>query len=55
MTDAIDCVLTLRPLVPTDTSTPLAFQKRVDLLTNWSFGPSMKISIVIPLPFSSSR
>jgi len=41
-TDATDCVLTVRPLAFSATSTPLAFQKRDCCVTSDSFGASMK-------------
>jgi hypothetical protein len=41
-TEASVCVLTVRPLLLSETSTPLAFQKRVWLLTSLSYGASMK-------------
>lgn len=36
--DTSDCVRTSRPLAVNDTSTPLAFQKRVSSVTNPSYG-----------------
>ena len=53
-TVASDCVLSFNPFAPIDTSTPLAFQKREERVTNLSLGPSTKICSETPLPSLSS-
>ena len=40
--DAIVCVFSVRPLALTESSTPLAFQKRVSRATSFWYGASTK-------------
>ena len=52
--DKTDCVCTVRPLADSDTSIPLACQKRVFGLTYWSYGARTNILTVRNLPSLSS-
>ncbi|MOA04363.1 hypothetical protein D3C78_1239120 [compost metagenome] len=49
-----DSVLTAKPLAPTFTSMPLAFQKRVFSVTYLSLGAWTNSSMFTPLPSASS-
>ncbi|MNG32645.1 hypothetical protein D3C84_1187110 [compost metagenome] len=49
-----DSVFTAKPLAPTLTSIPLAFQNRVFSVTKASLGECTKISMFTPLPSASS-
>ncbi|CFN69516.1 Uncharacterised protein [Bordetella pertussis] len=52
--DTSDWVRTFRPLALTATSTPLAFQNRVESVTKRSLGASTKTSTLTTRPLSSS-
>ncbi|MNV56709.1 hypothetical protein D3C71_1490090 [compost metagenome] len=52
--DTSDCVRTFNPSALTLKSTPLAFQKRVPLVTNLSFGASTNTSTFTAPPVLSS-
>ena len=50
----IDSVRIWRPFAPAETSIPLAFQKRVALLTYLSYGALTKIGGSMDLPSAAS-
>ncbi|MNL17591.1 hypothetical protein D3C87_1386930 [compost metagenome] len=52
--DTSDCVRTFKPSALTLKSTPLAFQKRVPLVTNLSLGASTNTSTFTAVPVLSS-